>query len=91
MNSINTKPVRLAYTNSVATENNYSMMISLNKSGYTINVVHNCCIAAKLRTDESEDLQPVLQLFIGARKKKFKIYFKTHRLKLVYVIELLEK
>lgn len=44
---INTAPVRLASADSVVVENNYSRLMPLNKSVYTIRAVHNSSKAAK--------------------------------------------
>ena len=62
-----TTPVRLAYTNSVVAENNYSISMSLNKSMYTNKIVRKSFKAAKLITDEFGGLQSVLQLSVVAR------------------------
>ena len=44
---INTAPVRLASADSVVVENNYSRLMPLNKSVYTIRAIHNSSKAAK--------------------------------------------
>ena len=65
MSFINATPVRLANTNLFVAENNYSMLMPLNKSVYK--VVHNSSKAAKLSPDEFGGLQQALQLSVGAR------------------------
>ena len=67
MSSINTAPVRPVYTNSVEVENNYSVLMSLRKSVFTIKAFHHSPKAAKLGADESGGLQLVVQLSVGNR------------------------
>ena len=72
MSSINTIPAKHPCSSSDVAENRYSMLISLNKSVYTIyntiKVVHNSSKAAKLNTDEFVSLQSVPQLSLGVRE-----------------------
>ena len=72
VSSINTIPAKYPCTSSDVAENRYSMLISLNKSVYTIyntiKVVHNSSKAAKLNTDEFVSLQSVPQLSLGVRE-----------------------
>ena len=67
MSSTNTIPVRLAYKNSVVAENIYSMLMSLNKSVYTIEAVKNSSKSVNVSANEFGGFQPVLQLSVEAR------------------------
>ena len=59
--------MRPAFTNPVVSENNYSMLMSLNKSVYIIKAAQNSSKAAKLSLNEFGGMQPVFQLSVGAR------------------------
>ena len=57
MSSINIIPVRPAFTNPVVPENNYSMLMSLNKSVYIIKAAQNSSKAEKLSLNEFGGMQ----------------------------------
>ena len=59
--------MRPAFTNPVVPENNYSMLMSLNKSVYIIKAAQSSSKAEKLSLNEFGGMQPVFQLSVGAR------------------------